>query len=117
MEELMFGLIWLGFFATLFFGWYFYLQARNKERMALIERNADVTEIYKPRSSHFPWLKLGMLIAGLGLGFIVTMLLNLSSAFQYLHGDARDIGFVGSMLFFGGAGVVTAYFIERPNVK
>jgi hypothetical protein len=26
----------MGFFASIFFGWYFYLQARNKERMALI---------------------------------------------------------------------------------
>ncbi len=113
----MIGLAWLGFFATLFFGWYYYLQARNKERMALIERNADVSEIYKPRSSHFPWLKLGMLIAGLGLGFIVVMLLNLSPSFQYMGSDYKDMGTAGSMLFFGGAGIVTAYFIERPKVK
>ena len=46
MEEFSFALIWLGFFASIFFGWYFYLQARNKERMALIEKG-DISKTPK----------------------------------------------------------------------
>jgi len=45
MDDVMRALVWLGFFAAVFLGWYFYLKARNKERMALIESGKDVSEI------------------------------------------------------------------------
>lgn len=51
----MLALIWLGFFASIFLGWYYFLQARNKERMALIERDKDVSEIYAKREVRFPF--------------------------------------------------------------
>ncbi len=75
MEDLMLALIWLGFFASVFLGWYYFLQARNKERMALIERDKDVSEIYAKREVgfRFPWLKLGMLITGIGVGLSLAM--------------------------------------------
>ena len=61
MEDFGLALVWLGFFASIFFGWYYYLQARHSERMALIEKNVDVTEIFRVRktSFSFPGLKLG----------------------------------------------------------
>jgi hypothetical protein len=117
MEDISIALAWLGFFACIFFGWYFYLQARNKERMALIEKNANLSEIYKTREIrfHFPWLKLGMLITGVGFGFSMVMFLNLIPAVQSLHGDVREMMIVGLMLFFGGVGIVIAYFLEKPK--
>ncbi|MCK4920726.1 MAG: hypothetical protein KAS71_06755, partial [Bacteroidales bacterium] len=53
------ALPWLGFFAAIVLAWYFYLKARNKERMALIEKGADVSEIYSKQevTFRFPWLK------------------------------------------------------------
>lgn len=105
-------IIWLGFFASIFFGWYFYLQARNKERMALIERNVDVTEIYKKREIHFrlPWLKLGLTILGVGIGILVGPI------FYYSLGEPRlSMGafVIGSMMIFGSLGLLIAYFIEK----
>jgi len=115
MEDFSFALIWLGFFASIFFGWYFYLQARNKERMALIEKNADVTEIFKAREIRFrfPWLKLGMLVAGVGFGFGLGILLTIIPAVE--QGGLRSGLLIGFMLFFGGLGIVIAYFIEKPK--
>jgi hypothetical protein len=77
MEDVMIALVWLGFFATVFLGWYFYLKARNKERMALIERDKDVSEIYSKQEIRFrvPWLKLGLLITGIGFGLAVAIFL------------------------------------------
>lgn len=110
MEDFSLAFIWLGFFASIFLGWYFYLQARNKERMALIEKNADVSEIFKVRKVRFqfPWLKLGMLLAGVGFGFCMVI-------FMPRGGEARDITILGSILFFGGLGLVIAHFIEKPK--
>ena len=58
------ALVWLGFFAAVFLAWYFYLKARNKERMALIESGKDVSEIYSKQEIKFkfPWLKLGIIL-------------------------------------------------------
>ena len=58
------ALPWLGFFAAIVLAWYFYLQARNKERMALIEKGADVSDIYSKQevTFRFPWLKIGIII-------------------------------------------------------
>jgi hypothetical protein len=45
-------------FVSVSWGWYFYLKIRNKERMALIEKDKDVSEIYaRPKTKfgfHFP---------------------------------------------------------------
>ncbi|MEN8117333.1 MAG: hypothetical protein ABFS16_10160 [Bacteroidota bacterium] len=53
MEDVMKALVWLGFFAAVFLGWYFYLKARNKERMSLIESGKDVSEIYSKQEIKF----------------------------------------------------------------
>lgn len=117
MEDFSIALVWLGFFACIFFGWYFYLNARNKERMALIEKNADVSEIFKKREIRlrFPWLKLGMIFLGIGFGFCFALFLSLDPSTQNLQGEVREMMLVGSMLFFGGLGLVIAYFIEKPK--
>ena len=115
MDDFSLTLIWLGFFASIFFGWYFYLQARNKERMALIEKNADVTEIYKTRGTHFkfPWLKFGTLVTGVGLGFCIALFVGMNTNFN--DGDLKGIMIFGFMLLFGGLGAVVGHFLDKPK--
>lgn len=117
MEDAMFAITWLGFFACVFFGWYYYLQARNKERMALIEKNADIAEIYKKREIrfHFPWLKLGMIITGAGLGLFAAVLFSLFPGGDDLIRKSDGALYFSLIFLFGGAGVVIAYFVERPK--
>lgn len=114
MEEFSLALIWLGFFASVFFGWYFYLQARNKERMALIEKNADIPGIFKTPEARFrfPWFKLGMIITGTGFGFCLALILQMVPSLQGL-----DVGpmIFGCLLLFGGLGMVIAHIIEKPR--
>ncbi len=115
MENWSLTIVWLGFFASILLGWYFYLQARNKERMALIEKNADVSEIFKERVVRFPWLKLGMLIAGVGFGLCLVVFLLPVIDTPNLQGGKQAL-IVGSILLFGGVGIIIAHFIEKPKV-
>ena len=116
MEDFSLALIWLGFFASVFLGWYFYLQARNKERMALIEKNVDIPEIFKVREArfHFPWFKLGMIITGTGFGFCLGLIF---SRLPVLIGADEGVGIFGCMLLFGGLGMVIAHIIEKPKAQ
>ncbi len=113
MEEFSYALIWLGFFASIVLGLYFYLSARHKERMALIEKNADVSEIFKVRDFQFPWLKLGMIIAGIGIGLCLSIFINLALATQSWSPGTQSMMIFGFMLLFGGLGAIVAYYIER----
>lgn len=117
MEDFSLALIWLGFFASIFFGWYYFIQARNRERLALIEKNADVSEIFRVRrgSFRFPWLRLGMIVVGVGLGLCLTLLVQQSSHMIDGPGDMVGILAVGFMMLFGGLGAVIAHFLDKPK--
>lgn len=115
MEDLSIALVWLGFMASIVLGLYFYFSARHKERMALIEKNADVSEIFKPRQIQFriPWLKLGIIIVGIGLGACLSVMLSLLPIMQNLDGDSRTGIVFGFMLVCGGIGIVIAHHIDK----
>lgn len=118
MDDFAFYLVWLGFFASILLGWYFYLKARTKERMALIEKNADLSEIYKVRefSFRFPWLKMGMVITGVGFGFCMVFLLREIIGIQNF-GAEMELAIFGFMMFFGGLGAVIGHFIDKPKER
>ena len=119
MEHFDLALVWLGFFASVFLGWYYYLQARNKERLALIEKNENASEIFKVREVkfHFPWLKLGMIVAGVGLGIRIAVVGTLITNIRDSGVNTLNILTIGLMLCFGGLGAVVAHFIEKPKEK
>ena len=107
----------LGFFAAIFLSLYYYLSYRNKERMALIEKGADVTEIYKPRPNKFkfPWIKLGMIImfAGLGIAFAFILTVAPPPPFQNRPGFDEDMIMAFSILIFGGIGFILGDLLEK----
>ncbi|MCK9411786.1 MAG: hypothetical protein M0Q53_05765 [Prolixibacteraceae bacterium] len=116
MDDFAFYLVWLGFFASILLGWYFYLQARHKERMALIEKNADLSEVFKARENRFPWLKLGMTITGVGFGFCMVFPLREIIGIQNF-GAEMEMAIFGFMMFFGGLGAVIGHFIDKPKER
>ena len=120
MHNFDLALVWLGFFACIFFGWYYFLQARNKERMALIERDKDVSEIYAKRQREFrfrfPWLKLGMLVTGVGFGFCLTLFLwMINTRWEKFIKDTDGMVPVALMILFGGLSMVIAYYLDKPK--
>ena len=118
MNDFALAIIWLALFAAIFFSWYFYLQARTKERTLLIEKGADASNFYakKPerRGFRFPWLKFGLLLGGLSLG------LGGSMAAILVAFDGRiDDDFVGlifaATIFFAALGMIIAHYADKKK--
>lgn len=96
------------FFALVFGIVYIAIAARNKERMALIEKGADVSIFHSERKPGTgKWiLTLGIFIIGAAIGVLVGYLLETA-------GMDAAVAFVSSIFIFGGVGLVLAYFIGR----
>ncbi|MCX6135873.1 MAG: hypothetical protein NTV54_00030 [Ignavibacteriales bacterium] len=90
-----------------------YLDARHKQRMAMIEKGSDVfyaegTAARKSPGDQLVVLKWGMLIAFVGIGLFVGRYL------QYAWGmDEKAI--IASMLTSGGIALVLFYFIAAAK--
>ncbi len=110
-------------FVSISFGWYFYLKIRNKERMALIEKDKDVSEIYaRPKTKsgfHFPWLKVGIITTGFSIGWMVAILI-LELGMKLPDGN-YTIGpepFILGILFLStSVSILIAYFADKPKNK
>ena len=95
---------------SILIGVYFFLRYRNAERLALIENGAD-SGIFKKKPSYFPWMKMGMLLAGIGFGILVG---------SFLQGSIpalEDSGIVFSMFMFGGLAMVAAAKLDKPKTE
>ena len=95
-------------FGTIFGIFYLYLSARNKERLALIEKGADATIFARGKRHAAPiWkvlvLNIAFLFMGVGLGvFIASLLDNYSS----LDSDAV---YPAVIFFMAGVGLYTGF--------
>ena len=104
-------------------GWYFYLKIRNKERMALIEKDKDVSEIYaRPKTKsgfHFPWLKIGIISTGFSIGWIVAILI-LELVLRQPDRNYRIAAepfILGIIFLFTSVSILVAYFADKPKNK
>jgi ABC-type Fe3+-siderophore transport system permease subunit len=88
---------------------YVFYTTRNRERMALIEKNADPS-ILKSESKGsfrlFP-IKFGMLLMGVGLGILFGSILKSITMIE------EEIAYSSMVFLFGGAGLFASYFVGR----
>jgi len=122
------AVLFLMFMVTLLFvsislGWYFYLKIRNKERMALIEKDKDVSEIYARRktsfSFHFPWLKIGIISTGFSIGWIMALIIS-ELILRQPEGNYRiklEPFIMGILFLFTSVSILVAYFADKPKNK
>ena len=101
----------------------FELFVRKKERLAIIEKisnNLDASAFegklglpnYMSRFS-FSALKVGCLLAGIGLGLMVGFFINLGMRnMYYQEHQFTEMAFGASVLLFGGIGLIVAFIIE-----
>ncbi|MDR2680182.1 MAG: hypothetical protein LBC47_05160 [Tannerella sp.] len=117
----------------------FELFARRKERLSLIEKMGQNltppdSSVLKsqfssllpsfPRKS-FTGLRMGCLLVGLGLGLFVGLLTCLmvkahattNSYHSWEIDTFYSVAYGGSVLFFGGLGLIISYIIENKSVK
>lgn len=95
-------------FALVFGLFYIFIAARNKERMALIEKGAEASIFNKGKSlSTGKWLlQTGIFVIGVSLGILVGNMLD-------SVGMKEPISYTSGIFFFGGVGLVVAYLIGR----
>ena len=109
--------LWGLFFAAIAISRIFYVRARSKERIALIEKGIDPKVVYKRNLSQdtASWQKVGIVIVGIALGILFPMLLAI------LFPENEDIKLALPFLMivfgllFGGVGMIIASLIDKSR--
>lgn len=84
------------------------VSARNRERMAMIEKDVNPKDFITPRTPNTHGiLKWALLLVGLGFGIFIGGLLEAYTAIE------EEPAYFASALFFGGLGLFSAYLISR----
>ena len=114
MSENVVGVFFFVITGAVLFGiMYVYYTTRNRERMALIEKNADPS-ILKPGSNgsfKLFAIKFGMLLMGVGLGILVGNILTATTVLK------EEVAYFSMIFLFGGAGLFTSYFVGKKLQK
>lgn len=90
-----------------FLVWYNIHRSKERERLLLLEKGIDFSDLPRRSSFSFNWLKMGCLITCATIGLILGLLL------EDRFNDAAPIG----TFLFGGIGLIIAHYLERPREK
>ncbi len=98
-------------FALIFGIFYLYISARNKERMALIEKGGDASIFYAKDKRITPiWkvvvINIALLLMGIGLGIFM-------GGFFTELGMDEDIAMPGTILFMAGLGLFLGFYLTK----
>lgn len=108
-------LIPLAFFAMVFGIVYVIYTTRNRERMAMIEKGVDPSYFRSPirekKNNGSLVFKLGMFLAGVGIGFFAAYFLTELTNMQ------APAAIFSMVFLFGGAALIAVYLIERKHKK
>ncbi|PKA82160.1 hypothetical protein ATE92_0285 [Ulvibacter sp. MAR_2010_11] len=102
-------------FGVLFGIYYLFISARNKERLALIEKGADASIFYgKDRKVTPMWkviiINLALLCMGIGIGIFIAAIMN------YNLGVDEDVAYPGTIFLMAGIGLFAGfYFTKKLN--
>ncbi|WP_224999568.1 DUF6249 domain-containing protein [Cesiribacter sp. SM1] len=89
---------------------YTLIQARNRERMAMIEKGYDASLLEgnpHNRTGKFGALKVGIVAIGIGLGFLVASILEASTRID------SDVAYFSMISLFGGVGLIVYYLLVK----
>jgi len=101
-------LVPIAFFATAVGIIYIFISARNKERMALIEKGVDAEIFYKKTRTFgkYSSLQFGLLVIGIAIGILLGALLE-------EVGLPEEPAYFSMIMLFGGLGLLIYYAIMR----
>jgi len=102
-------MFFITFFGSVFGVLYFYFTTRNRERLALIEKNADPA-LFKVEPTHIFRkfsIKIGMLFIGAGFGTLAGNILTVSTRLE------EEVAYLSMIFMFAGAGLILSYFFAR----
>ncbi len=103
-------------FGVVFGIFYLFITARNRERLALIEKGAEASIFYNRGNRVTPiWkvivINLAFLLMGIGLGTLLAE--GLSSGL----GMDDDVAFPGVIFFMAGLGLFTGFYVTKKLTK
>jgi len=106
-------LIPLSVFGCIFGVFYLFVTARNKERMALIDKGADASIFYSSKEKRVTpvWkvfiLNFSLLLMGIGVGIFIAGILH------YSLGVEEGIAFPGTIFLMAGVGLFTGFTMTK----
>lgn len=101
-------LIVLVIFAAVFGIVFVIASARNRERMAMIEKGVNPKDfLTERRPNSYGIVKWALLLAGVGFGLFIGSLLETYTSIQ------EEPAYFASALFFGGVGLFIAFLIAK----
>ena len=105
MKSLVEIFIPIAFFAAIVLIVYFTSKYNYQIKKAILDKGGNI-ELAKKR---FPFLEIGLTILGIGLGLAISVIPQSSN----LSEDSKDLLIGACILLFGGAGLVSAFFIRK----
>jgi len=106
-------LVPLIFFGSVFGIVYLFITARNKERLALIEKGADASIFYSSKEKRVTplWkvfiLNFSLLLMGIGLGIFIAGILS------EVVGVQDDIAYPGTIFLMAGIGLFVGFTMTK----
>ena len=107
------AIVFISLFIVIFGICYLYFNTRHKERLALIEKDKDVSVFYskKEKSASPVWrivtLNLSLVSIGIGLGILLGIILSSTLQLQ------EEVAISSSIFLMSGIGLLTGFFITR----
>ena len=102
-------IITLGFFVAIALSVKYVSAARNKEKMALIDKGVDMSEIYQKKDYRNATLKSGMFLVGVALGLFVGYFLTEISSINAV------VSYFSMILLFGGASLIIFHWYNNKQ--
>ena len=108
MEVLIVGIV----FGVIFGIFYLFVSARNRERLALIEKGADASIFYgKDRRVTPMWkviiINLALLLMGIGVGIFIAAILHFSM------GVDPEVAYPGTIFLMAGIGLFSGFYLTK----
>jgi hypothetical protein len=89
-----------------------FIQARNRERMAMIEKGYDASLLNgKPdnRTGKYGALKVGIVAIGVGIGFLMGSILENNTNLN------SEVVYFSMIALFGGVGLIIYYLLVKDK--
>jgi hypothetical protein len=107
-------LIPLSFFAAVTLSLYFYFRARNRERLAMIEKgkDLDLSKMKFSNGNKYWAFKLGLFFIGIALGALMGNVLETN--FPRM---AEPVAYISMIFLFGGIALVIGNLVKFEKEK
>ena len=83
--------------------------ARNREKMALIEKGVDISEIYQKKDYRNATLKSGMFLVGVAVGLFMAYFLTVITSINGV------VSYFSMILLFGGLSLIVFHWYNSKQ--